>query len=270
MQSTISSTEFYEGKEITLTATPDSDANSNLFYWVINFTTDDLQYSLRELKTQRRVFKEISSTGTNMATGTATVNQETNSINTLTPLLLQVPTTSYIGTATNTALDGNAFFADTGTTYNITWVNPPASTQKTISGIVTWLKQWFYTKDEIDTQLSDSGWQSLTFSSGYANYNTTEPLQIRKIGKFVEIRGIIKPTAQKTASTTAVQFATVPSGYRPSYQFRSAIQQGSGINRWHLTVETDGKLCWSRYGKTSSDNVPSGAWMCVHITYMLD
>ena len=59
---------------------------------------------------------------------------------------------------------------------------------KTISGIVTWLKQWFYTKDEIDTQLPDSGWQSLTLSSGYANYNSTEILQIRKIGKFVEMR----------------------------------------------------------------------------------
>ena len=141
---------------------------------------------------------------------------------------------------------------------------------KTISGIVTWLKQWFYTKDEIDTQLPDSGWQSLTFSSGYTNYNTTEPLQIRKIGKFVEIRGIIKPTAQKSASTNAVQFATIPTGYRPSYQFRSAICQGSGMIKWHLTAETDGKLCWSRYGSASSVAVPSGAWLCVHITYMID
>lgn len=141
---------------------------------------------------------------------------------------------------------------------------------KTISGIVTWLKQWLYTKDEIDTKLLDSGWQNLTLSSGYANYNSTEILQIRKIDKFVEIRGIIKPTAQKTASTSAVQFATIPTGYRPTYQFRSAICQGSGMNKWHLTAETNGNLCWSRYGTTSSIALPSGAWMCVHITYMLD
>ncbi len=141
---------------------------------------------------------------------------------------------------------------------------------KTISGIVTWLKQWFYDKNEIDTQLSDSGWQALTFSSGYANYNSTEPLQIRKIGNFVEIRGIIKPTAQKTASTSAVQFATIPTGYRPTYTFRTTIAQGSGMNRWHLTAETDGRLCWSRYGITSSVNLPSGAWLCVYMTYMID
>lgn len=268
MQSTISSTEFYEGEEITLTATPDSGAAANSFYWIINFTNDDLQYSIQELQRQGKVFKMIGSSSTGIATGTATVTQQANSINTLTPLLLQVPTTQYIATAMNTVLNDNDFFADTGTTYNITWTNPPASNQKTISGIVTWLKQWFYTKDEIDA--NDSGWQPLTLSSGYANYNSTETLQIRKIGKFVEIRGIIKPTAAKTASTSAVQFATIPSGYRPSYQFRSAICQGSGINRWHLTAETSGNLSWSRYGSTTSINVPSGAWMCVHITYMVD
>lgn len=269
MQNTISSTEFYEGKEITLTATPDSGANFNSIHWVINFTTNDLQYSIQQLTTQGRIFKAISNTGTNMATGTATVTQQANSINTLTPLLLQVPTTQYLATALNTVLNSNDFFTDTGTTYNISWTNPPVSNQKTISGIVTWLKQWFYTKDEIDA--NDSGWQNLTLSSGYENYYTNSaPLEIRKIDKFVEIRGIIKPTAQKTASTSSVQFATVPSGYRPTYQFRSAICQGSGLNRWHLAVETDGKLCWSRYGTTSSIAVPSGAWMCVHITYMLD
>ena len=102
-----------------------------------------------------------------------------------------------------------------------------------LTGVVTWLKQWFYTKDEIDAY--DTGWTNLTFVSGYANYNTEtySALKIRRINKLVEIRGVFMPTAQKTASTSAVQFATVPSEYRPSYQFRSAICQGSGLNRWH-------------------------------------
>lgn len=140
---------------------------------------------------------------------------------------------------------------------------------KRVEGVVRWLKQWFYTKDEIDSY--DTGWTDLTYVSGYANYGGGYcNLKVRRIHKLVEIRGVFKPTAQKTASTSSVQFATVPEGYRPTYQFRSAIQQGSGLSRWHLAVETNGKLCWSRYGTTSSANVPSGAWMCVHITYMID
>ena len=139
-----------------------------------------------------------------------------------------------------------------------------------LTGVVTWLRQWFYTKDEIDAY--DTGWKNLTFVSGYTNYNTESfsALKIRRINKLVEIRGVFKPTSQKTASTNAVQFSTVPEGYRPTYQYRNAIQEGSSLNRWHLSIETDGKLCWSKYGTTSSIAVPSGAWMCVHITYMVD
>ena len=273
VNSSISSTEFYEGEEITLTATPDSGANGNLFYWVINFTTNDLQYTIQELTTQGKIFKQITSTGTYTATGTATVTQQANSINTLTPLLLQVPTTQYIGNAISTALNSNDFFADTGTTYNITWVNPPASNQKTISGIVTWLRQWFYTKTEFDTKEDDTGWQLMTPSSGYEYYNSSYDsgkLWIRRVNKLVEIRGVVKPTAQKTASTEGVQFATIPSGYRPSYQFRMAICQGSGIQKYTLAANTNGALTWARYGVASSINVPSGAWLTVHIIYELD
>ena len=138
---------------------------------------------------------------------------------------------------------------------------------KTISGIVTWLKQWFYTKDEIDSY--DTGWSNLTYVSGYQNYDSSHPLEIRRIGKLVEIRGVFKPTASKTANTSGVQFATIPSGYRPSSQYRSAICQGGGVNRFMITVDTAGKLSWQRYGTTSSINLPA-AWLGVHITYMVN
>lgn len=84
---------------------------------------------------------------------------------------------------------------------------------KTISGIVTWLKQWFYTKDEI----YDTGWQSFPLRTGRAFYMYIEnydhvsmnnwsssmtgenllydypdqPLRIRRIGKIVHIEGAI-------------------------------------------------------------------------------
>lgn len=140
---------------------------------------------------------------------------------------------------------------------------------KTITGIVTWLKQWFYGKDEIDTQINDSGWQPLTYVSGYQNYDSKNRLEIRRVGKLVEIRGVFKPTAPKTASLSSVQFATIPSGYRPSTQIRTAIGQGPGMNRFLVRVNTNGDLRWGRYGTTSSINLPV-AWLSVHITYMID
>ena len=137
----------------------------------------------------------------------------------------------------------------------------------TITGIVTWLKQWFYDKNEIDSY--DTGWSNLTCVSGYAS-DTSHPLQIRRINKLVEIRGVVKPTASVTASSDVVQFATIPTGYRPSTEHRSSICQGSGINRFMLRADPNGVIGWTRYGTTSSVNLPNGAWMGIHITYMID
>lgn len=269
MQSTISSTEFYEGEEITLTATPNSGASANLFYWVINFTTDDLQYSIQGLQQQGRVFKAISSGGTNTATGTVTITQQANLSYTLTPLLLQVPTTQYLSTALNTALDSNNFFADTGTTYNITWTNPPV--QKTITGIVTWLRNWFNTKEEHDEMLfTDSGWQTCTLSSGYAVYTSGTTLRVRKVGKLVQVSGVFKnSSASSTSSTAGVQFATIPSGYRPSAQ-QTKICQGTSMNRWLLTINTSGGMFWARYGTDAYAAASAGSWFPYTITYMVD
>ena len=141
---------------------------------------------------------------------------------------------------------------------------------KTITGIVTWLKQWFYDKDEIDTKFNDTGWQLVTMNSGYDYYSTTSKLYVRRIGKMVEIKGIWKPTSQQTATLDPVTFATIPSQYRPSTEIRAAICQGHGIKKWMLRVNSSGNLQWSRYGNTTSINLPSGAWMVTHITYMVN
>ena len=269
MQSTISSTEFYAGKEIRLTATPDdSGAYYNLFYWVINFTTNDLQYSIQELTDQDRIFIFISSSNAFMAIGTTEVIQQTNSINTLTPLLLEVPETQNINSVRNTALNSNAFFVDTGITYNITWVNPPAPS-KTITGIVTWLRNWFNTKEEIDEMiLTDSGWQNCTMASGYAVYTSGTNLRVRKVGKIVHATGVFKNNNTLSASSN-VQFATLPSGYRPS-QEQVKICQGSDLYRWLLRIKADGAMTLSRYGTNSDASASSGRWLPYCITYMVD
>lgn len=81
---------------------------------------------------------------------------------------------------------------------------------KTISGIVTWLKQWFYPKDDV----YDSGWQGFPFRDAYnvvpflyngkietlgfssmsgdtlmKDYSSSQPVRVRRIGKVVHIEG---------------------------------------------------------------------------------
>lgn len=267
VNSSVSSTEWHNGDTITLNATSTTAMNYPIMLWVINYTSSDLSKCGADLDDEERIFAmDIMTDST-----TEEVTDSHNNVRTLTPIIIDAGAPSYIGQTMGIPLsslqDYNRTY-DIGTTYNITYI-PPGR----IRGIITWLQQWFYTKTEFNTKEDDTGWQAMTLSSGYEYYSTSEDggkLWIRRVNKLVEIRGVVKPTAQKTASTSAVQFATIPSGYRPSYQFRSAICQGSGMNKWHLTAETNGNLCWSRYGTTSSIAVPSGAWLTVHIIYELD
>lgn len=140
-----------------------------------------------------------------------------------------------------------------------------------LEGVVRWLKQWFNTKEEHDAMLfTDSGWQSCTLSSGYTVYTSGTTLRVRKVGKFVEVSGIFKNSnASSTSSTTGVQFATIPSGYRPSAQ-QTQVCQGSNMNRWLLTINTSGGMFWSRYGTSSYAAASAGSWFPYTITYMVD
>lgn len=142
---------------------------------------------------------------------------------------------------------------------------------KKLSSIVTWLKQWFNTKEEHDAMLfTNSGWKSCTLSSGYTVYTSGTTLRVRKIGKFVEVSGIFKNSnASSTSSTTGVKFATIPSGYRPSQQ-QTQVCQGSNMNRWLLTINTSGEMFWSRYGTNAYAAASAGSWFPYTITYMVD
>ena len=143
---------------------------------------------------------------------------------------------------------------------------------KTITGIVDWLKDWFYTKDEIDAILNaDNGWQGVTYSSGYTDYSSTYKVQVRKNGKMVEVRGIWKPTASKTTSTTQVKFATLPSGYAPPSSIFTP-QRCNGQNSYLLGITSDGELTYGRYGVNNGTNatIASGAIMRVYLMYLID
>lgn len=60
-------------------------------------------------------------------------------------------------------------------------------------------------------KITDSGWVNLPLETGYG-YESWAPVSYRKIGDFVYLRGLLKPTSSWTANT---KIGTLPSGYRP-------------------------------------------------------
>ena len=118
---------------------------------------------------------------------------------------------------------------------------------------------------------NDTGWKDVTFESNYGNYDTNNKVQYRRVGKIVTIKGIAKNTNTVTLSDTSAssQIATISdTTCRPSSPYR-AIEQGSGLNRWLLTVGTDGALTLARYGTTGITNVAAGSWLNIYCTFMV-
>lgn len=60
----------------------------------------------------------------------------------------------------------------------------------------------------------------------------------------------------------------VPSGYRPKRSI-TVVYQGSGANKWVLTIGTDGVAYAQRYGVSSYPEVAAGAWFPFNVTYII-
>lgn len=113
----------------------------------------------------------------------------------------------------------------------------------------------------------DSGWIYAELTSQFTVYNNDESSkpQYRKIGKVVEIIGVVTPTS----STSEDTIFTLPIGFRPK-TFYSAIMQGSGNNKWQLIVRETGIVSFGRYGTTSTINASPGTWLPFQAIFMVD
>lgn len=116
--------------------------------------------------------------------------------------------------------------------------------------------------------IADSGWQTLTLTSDFENYNTSNPVTYRKEGATVFLTGIVSPAAAFTGSTDKITIGTLPSGYRPRRQ-QNLLCQGSGLAKWLLTVETNGVVACSRYHDNSGyAQATTSSWMPFSATFM--
>ena len=112
-------------------------------------------------------------------------------------------------------------------------------------------------------------WEEVTFKTGYSAYNSTTSVYVRRIGDVVEIQGLVKFTADHSATSTKTPFATIPAKYCPSKDV-DVMQLGNVKNVYNLTIQTNGNVCWSRYGTTTSINVVSSSYLYVHATWTIE
>lgn len=122
-------------------------------------------------------------------------------------------------------------------------------------------------KSKLDNLSYDTGWQEVTFKSGYSRYNDSTSVYIRRKGDFVELTGMWKTTSTKSATYTPTTFATIPSELKPTRVF-SIVCFGMQKNTYMLTVENN-SLKWSRYGTDTNVDLKTDYGCFVHCTWII-
>ena len=114
----------------------------------------------------------------------------------------------------------------------------------------------------------DTGWQEVTFKSGYTKYKDSMSVYIRRKGDFVDLTGVWKPTSKKSASSNPVAFASIPAELKPTKAI-NIICAGIGKNTYRLTVDTDANLKWSQYGTNTSIGLETSYFGHVHCMWTI-
>ena len=122
-------------------------------------------------------------------------------------------------------------------------------------------------KDKLDNLSYDSGWQEVTFKSGYSKYSNSTSVYIRRKGDLVELAGVWKTTSKKNASYDLVPFASIPDELKPTKDVNT-VCFGQGKNTYMLTVSGN-TLYWSRYGVSTNTDLDTGDFGHVHCMWTI-
>ena len=169
---------------------------------------------------------------------------------------------------------------------------PDKETTASNEYIIT-ISDYYYKKTEIDTMMNgkantshthttseitdfpvipdaviDTGWEEVTFKSGYSKYNNSTSVYVRRKGNCVELNGVWKTTSTKSAASNPIPFASMPGELAPIRPVNT-VCFGKGRNIYMLTVDTDATLCWSRYGVNTNVDLESGDFGHVHCMWTI-
>ena len=123
-------------------------------------------------------------------------------------------------------------------------------------------------KAKLDNLSYDSGWQEVTFKSGYSKYKDSTSVYIRRKGDLVELTGVWKPTSKKSAASNPVPFASIPDELKPT-KLINVICPGIGKHTYRLTIDTDANLKWSQYGTNTSIGLETSYFGHVHCMWTI-
>jgi hypothetical protein len=112
--------------------------------------------------------------------------------------------------------------------------------------------------------IEDTGWVECKYGNGIVPYTSNSNARVRKIGNIVFLQGTLK---NNTPWSTHDSILTFDKKFAPSQESRF-LCQGSGLNRFLLTVRTTGICKVERYGTTKSITVETGAWLNVFATWV--
>ena len=136
--------------------------------------------------------------------------------------------------------------------------------------VFDWSKEDF--NFNVPVTFSGDEWHNLTWADNFKCYNDNSLYQAKyKVcGNVVTVKGVATPKADFTSTADSVTFASgIPAKYRPDFA-QHAVCQGSGMNRWLLSVGSGGGLTIARYGiSESSKTCSAGSWLPFTLTYMI-
>lgn len=121
----------------------------------------------------------------------------------------------------------------------------------------------------MDGKTYDTGWKTVDCGNGISAWSTGDAPRIRRVGKTVELVGII------TNSTRFVNhdslFRNIPEDMRPSRNVWS-IQEGhlGTTNRWMMTINPEGTVSFDYYGASVPIAIDTGMCIPVHAVWMVD
>lgn len=102
--------------------------------------------------------------------------------------------------------------------------------------------------------------------SRYAESGASLPLAKRSVGRIITLSGAFKNNSAFTSSSSSVNIGKLPSWATP-IDDQNFVVQGSGMNRFLLSVTKSGNINCARYGTTGFINVPAGAWLNISCVY---
>lgn len=136
-----------------------------------------------------------------------------------------------------------------------------------IEEIKTDVKNLSESIDKKQDAIEDTGWVECTYGNGITPYSENERVKVRKIGNIVYLSGTVTNT---TKWKDHQNFLTLPDKkLAPKVESRF-IMQGSGSNRYLLTVKTNGVITASRYSNNAntSNELDLKQWLNVYTSWV--